>query len=90
MATKKLLLSFGDGGTDSAAGAGNEGAFEDVGVGLVSLPLEAEATGKDRLSRFGLRGVYDCARVCLAAGLGTCAMGNCGSLLRDGVEGAVA
>ena len=61
----------------------------DAGVGI-SLPLLLAATGKDKLRRFGLRGVYDWARVCLAVGLGACAMGNWGSLFSDRFDRAVA
>lgn len=51
--------------------AGNDGVFEEVGVGLVdSLLLVLGATGKLSDSRFGLRGLYDNALECLIVGLG--------------------
>jgi hypothetical protein len=66
-ATRKLFVSVGEGvGCASAGVAGKDGAFEEVGVGRADSLLFVEvATGKLRDKRFGLRGVYDIALVCL-------------------------
>jgi hypothetical protein len=50
---------------------GNEGEFDEVGVGLAdSLLLVLRATGKLKDNRFVLRGLYESALECLIAGLG--------------------
>lgn len=59
---------------------GKEEAFEDVGVGLEESLVLPVATGKLSESRFGLRGVYDRARVCLTGGRGGGDIGNCDRL----------
>jgi hypothetical protein len=73
---RKPLGSFGEGvGPVSAGVGGKDVAFEEVGVGLgESLLFLFVATGKLRDNRFGLRGVYDKALACFAAGWGGGAM----------------
>jgi hypothetical protein len=87
------LGSSGDGGGITSAGVvGKDEVLEDVGVGgglVESPPGRPVATGKDKLKRFDLRGVYDSVRVCLTLGAGAENLAECALLGEGRLGGAV-